>query len=278
MTQEMLILAKQFIAEQPVEAAQELGPLGADQALKILGCLDESEAAAFVPFIPRYLAANFLEGLPANVASRVVNSLPIDVAASVCRGVERSKFEAMVDIDALRRSRIHYLMDFDQNSAGALIDPTVLSVSSSDTLEVCFMKFKEKRQKAIYYLYVVDGQDRLLGVVTIKELLNQFNEKNRPISSIMSKTVFSIRVDASIMSVINNDGWNQFHALPVVDHNGGYLGVIRYETMKRVEVALHQKSRGDSVQVSSDLGELYSVGLSALIRGTSTIFTSGEEN
>ena len=58
------------------------------------------------------------------------------------------------------------------------------------------------------------------------------------------------------------------HALPVVGHDGTYLGAIRYETLRRLEMEVQARIQHPSpVSVAVSLGELYWVGLSGLLEG-----------
>ncbi|MCX5752773.1 MAG: CBS domain-containing protein [Candidatus Krumholzibacteria bacterium] len=81
----------------------------------------------------------------------------------------------------------------------------------------------------IMYLYVVDEQDKLLGVIDIKELL-MAKDSDR-LGDIMTETIISLNPDNTLKEASAMFARYGFRAIPVTDENGRILGVIHYRDM-----------------------------------------------
>lgn len=84
----------------------------------------------------------------------------------------------------------------------------------------------------------------------------------------MDKNLISINVDESEREIIKNPGWEKYHSMPVVDYQGKFLGVILYSTLKKMEKRFEKALNSEEMLLTgSDLGELYSLGISAFFSG-----------
>jgi magnesium transporter len=81
--------------------------------------------------------------------------------------------------------------------------------------------------ESIYYLFVVDDSDSLIGVLTLKHLL--IADPNIPVSQLMRKKVVKVRVDTNIKEVARVFYKYNFYIVPVVDKHNKIKGII---TMK----------------------------------------------
>jgi magnesium transporter len=79
------------------------------------------------------------------------------------------------------------------------------------------------------YLYVVDDQDKLLGVIDIKELLMAKGADR--LGDIMTETIISLNPDNTLKEASAMFARYGFRAIPVTDENGKILGVIHYRDM-----------------------------------------------
>ncbi len=80
----------------------------------------------------------------------------------------------------------------------------------------------------------------------------------------MHRDVVCLRMGDSLASVLVHPAWLEFHTLPVLDEKDLFAGPLRYKTLRRL--ANQVDSRPPPDQVGTALGELYRIGLSALVR------------
>ena len=97
----------------------------------------------------------------------------------------------------------------------------------------------------IAYIYIVDEDERLVGVLPLRRLLNSSNEKK--LSSIMIDKVVTIPHNASVLDACNMFLEHRFLALPIVDVQKKILGVIDITFFTDEVNAFARKSEQDNV-------------------------------
>jgi magnesium transporter len=228
------LLARNFAEEHPADAAL------------ILERLPISEAAAFLEQLPPRLAATVVQKMASSTAaeciarlspqrySLVISVLPLDVAAGLLRRLSTEMQEHLLhqapgDVAGL----LGRLLRYPENCAGALMDPHVLALPQDITVGEALTRVRRAPRRALYYLYVIDRDQRLVGVLNLRELM--LAASRDVLAAAMRREVISIPALAERTAIIEHLGWRQVHALPVVDDQGLFLGVLRYETLRRIE-------------------------------------------
>ena len=156
------------------------------------------------------------------------------------------------------------------------MDSAVLCVAATISAGQALERLRKSPQHALYYVYIVDEGQRLVGVATIRELMEARPEQ--PASLVAVSPVDSIPARASSESVLAHPGWTRFHALPVVGAGGRFLGVIRYESVRELEARFRETGRHDTgAETAAALGELYSLGVRGLLEwGASALLGTSE--
>jgi magnesium transporter len=86
------------------------------------------------------------------------------------------------------------------------------------------LKSQADMAETIYYIYVIDQEERLVGVLSLRDLI--VNDDDRMIEDIMSKRVISVHVGDDQEDVAQTFRDYDFLALPVIDYDGGLLGIV----------------------------------------------------
>jgi magnesium transporter len=97
----------------------------------------------------------------------------------------------------------------------------------------------------IIYLYVVDGEDRLLGVVPTRRLL--LSQPDQPIAAIMVRKVIALPADATVLDACEFFIQHRLLAFPVVDADRRILGVVDVELYTSELDALGESAAGEEV-------------------------------
>lgn len=93
-----------------------------------------------------------------------------------------------------------------------------------------FRDFEPRHDEAtIYYLYVVDREDRLVGVLSFRELLNA--PRDEPVSMFMERDLFTVGSDEDPEEAVHRIQETDFPAVPVVDEEGRLVGILRTEDL-----------------------------------------------
>ncbi len=276
-------LLKTFVLKHPAEAARAIEAMDSAGASDVMGALPDEVCAELLRWLAPVTSAAALEHLTPARSARVLSTARRHVAAAVLRVTNPStRAFTMEHLSAKSRAEIEQSLRYSENTAGALMDPEVRAVSETSSVEDALLQMRQSPQHALYYLYVVAADQRLVGVVNIRQLMQARPEQL--IGLLATRPAQAVSARSSWRVVAAHPGWRRFHALPVVDDAGRFAGVLRYEVMRSLEQRLAGTAAADqAAETGAALGELYQIGLlgvvesaSALLLGT-TGTTSGSK-
>ena len=261
------ILSVAFIDRHPADAARALDALAPDDAAAVVRAVTPEVAAAAIGQMTPSVAADLLSALGHGEGATILAVLDLDAAAAILRRMPPDAGEAL--LAAARpgdRHVLQRLISYPKDTAGALADPLILALPDDISVGEALRRVRAAPTNTIYYVYTIDRRRRLSGVVSLRDLM--LASPTDSLRSIARQEVAQIPATADLTSIVAHPGWGEFHALPVVDHDGVYLGAIRYETLRRLEMEVQAGAeRPTPVSVAVSLGELYWVGLSGLLEG-----------
>lgn len=256
-------LALGLVDAHPAEAAAVLEALPADEAAAFLARLAPEPAARLLRHVTAQPAAAMLARLPEPAAAELVQQLPVDVAAPYLRRLPEARREAILSGLSGRRTRaLRALLRHREGTAGALMDPDVLALPEDLTVREALERVRSAAEQARYNLYVVDREDRLVGVLNLRELL--MARPRERLGTIGRREVIRLAADTDARAIADHPGWQRAHALPVVDARGTYLGALRYRTLRRLEAERAPAADGGDVTAHA-LGELFWTGVSGVM-------------
>jgi magnesium transporter len=257
-------LADDLIDRHPSDAAAVLETLDFADGSALLGRISPERATKVLRLTTAHSAAELLARMQPERASEIVGHLPLDVAVVYLRKIaEEVRNPILAATKALRARSIRALLQFAANTAGALMDPEVLAIREDLLVRDAIERVHASAENARYNVYVVDQDDRLVGVLNLRELL--LAKPERPLSEITHGRVERIAANAGWRAIVDHPGWQIAHTLPVVDPGSGvYLGAIRYRTLRMLESRDHSDARSADVAVGA-LGELFAAGVGGFI-------------
>ncbi|WP_249316713.1 magnesium transporter [Bacillus sp. FJAT-50079] len=220
---------KAFLKLHPYDQAQFFFKLEPENRIKIYHYLSPAELAEFLEVInieefnfkdtlaemePRY-AADTLASMFTDNAVDVLNTLEKDQAASYLTIMDK---EAAHEIKGL----LHY----EEYTAGSIMTTEFVAISANQTVRSAMYILKNEAPKAetIYYVYVVDDESRLVGVISLRDLI--ITNDDTMISDIMYDRIVSISVGADQEEAARQMRDYDLLALPVVDFQNHLLGII----------------------------------------------------
>jgi magnesium transporter len=139
-------------------------------------------------------------------------------------------------------------LTFDADAVGRLMEPPRAVFTPDRTVAETVAELRELTKTIfVTYIFVVDGQQRLIGVITFRDLL--FADQARPLGEIMLKDLFTLRPDMPLQ-----DAWKavvnrHFPVYPVCDAEGRLVGVVRGS-------ALFEEQ---AVEISAQVGRMVGV-------------------
>ena len=243
-----------FHSADLADILQQLKP---DERLKCFPLIDEEKAADVIEYLPPQLQVEILGDIDTELASRLISKLPHDDAADVLGDMEEDESQAYLEqLPKKFSSEVRELLTYNEDTAGGIMTPLVLTVydnmSVKEALETIRIK-AEKENMELYYAYVVDKNNHLVGVVSLRNLITAPIDLN--ISDLMSKDLVKIHVDDYQGHIADIFMKYQFNALPVVDLYDHLKGIVTWDDVQDIV----EEETTDEILTSSgivtDLGD-----------------------
>lgn len=172
--------------------------------------------------IPTYLA----EMRPAYVAE-MLSSMYTDNAVDLLSQLspnEMAKYLSLMNKE--NAAEIKELLHYEDQTAGAIMTTEYVSIVANQTVRSALFVLKAAANVAetIYYVYVVDLANKLVGVISLRDLI--LNEEDAMIRDIMSERVLSVKVGDEQAEVAQTIRDYDFLAIPVTDYDNHLLGIV----------------------------------------------------
>ena len=242
-----LEVARRLESVTPKEAATVLSPLPANDIADVLECCLPAPAARIVACFNKEAAGEVITHLSASSAIGVLRQFEEPLKQEILEGLEKG-------IGTSLRRAMRYL----PNTAGSLADPRVLTLPPDITVEDALKRVKMDPGHATYYVYVIDRDTKLEGLVTLKQLIS--SDTDHLIATIMTDNVITLSAEANIEEILQHPQWERFPTLPVVDRWGTFLGALRYRTLRGIEQEhVRNPDPGSLSQAFMQLWEAYSL-------------------
>jgi magnesium transporter len=205
------------------EVAVLLQWLPDEEIPQLLEELDPHEAAAILRTLSRQEAANLLAGMDPDDATDVVENLSEPEAAQI-----------LVRMAAEEAEEIRRLSDFAPDSAGGIMTPEFVAVSADADADGAIAAIRSLAGEAetVDYIYVVDGDRHLIGVLSLYRLL--LSPGRTPVTELIAPTTVRVRASADRETAANLLTERNLVAIPVVDEDDHLLGIITQDDVADV--------------------------------------------
>ena len=218
----------------PHDAADILEALDEGAAADLIAGLEPAEAAEVLEEMRNEAAADVLEELAASDAAEVVAELAPEEAADIVQHLDTDARSAIFDeLEDHQVEDILDLMQYPPDSAGGLMapDPATLSsnVTAGEAIEI--LRRLHEGLENMSYVYVVDADARLIGVVSFRDLV--FATPTTVLEDVMIHNPVAVRPETDREDVAELIQRYNLLALPVVDHRGILLGIVTIDDVIR---------------------------------------------
>jgi magnesium transporter len=260
-----ILLAQNFAETHPADAARIIEGLLPEEASAYLDELPPRPAAELLQKMVSSNAAECISQLSPSRFAQVIAALPLDSAAALLRRLEPERqAELLLRAPSNVSTLLARLLRYPENSAGALMDPRALALPNDITVTEAMARVRRAPRHALYYNYVVNREQKLIGVMNLRELM--LAPPKETLSAAMHREVTALPALAGSMTIVAHPGWRDLHALPVVDDKGVFLGVLRYQTLRKLErESTTPPPPGGGLAAVLSLGELYWVALAGML-------------
>ena len=215
-----------------------------EQAADVLMELDEEDRHKLLKELPNEL-----------IAKRFVDNMETDDAVDLMRELDEDTQEEILSHieDVEQAGDIVDLLKYDEDTAGGLMGTEMIVVNENWSMPKCIDEMRKQAEEVdeIHYVYVVDDDERLRGVLPLKKLIT--NPSVSKIKHVMKKDPISVRDSDSIEEVTQTIEKYDLVAVPVIDSIGRLVGRITIDDVMDEVREQHERDYQLASGISQDV-------------------------
>jgi magnesium transporter len=213
----------------PADIADSLEVIPAEQAVTIFNMLPDDVASEVLDETGILLRQELVREVDDERLADLLDELPMDDAAEFLDELPDTTSSKLLSLmEPEEAEEVRELLSYEDETAGRLMTRDVAALrrhwSAGEAVEYLRFLVSADEAETIYFLYVVDRDGRLIGVVPIRALV--LAPSSTTIESIMVPEVIKIDVSADQEEIADVVSKYDFVAIPVVDENDYLLGVV----------------------------------------------------
>ena len=205
--------------------------------------LEDRQIPIFFRLLPKETAAEtfvemepdaqelLIRGFSDNELKEVLDELYADDAADIVEEMPANVVKRILkNADPEMRNTINQLLRYEESSAGSIMTTEYVSLRPSMTVEEAILRIRRQGvdKETIYTCYVTDKNKRLIGLVTVKDLLLAEDDE-MIIEELMITNLIAVNTSTDQEEVARMLSHYHFLALPVVDTEGRMVGIVTFD-------------------------------------------------
>ncbi|SEQ44489.1 magnesium transporter [Virgibacillus subterraneus] len=217
----------EFLDLHPYDQAVFFMEQPEDIRLRIYMYLSPEETANFMENIDLDDIEPFFMEMDPRFAAMVFADMSTDDAVDILNELEKDAVVSFLTImDNKAANEIKQLLHYEEKTAGSIMTTEFVAIYQTKTVKdtMQYLKAEAPVAETIYYLYVVDQDKRLVGVLSLRDLI--IADDDTLISDLMSEKIVSVSVAKDQEEIAQMMRDYDFLALPVVDFQNHLLGII----------------------------------------------------
>jgi magnesium transporter len=211
----------------PSELAEIISDLSSREAAAVVGQLDDETAADAFEHLDSETQKTLIEDIGTERAADIIEEMDADDAADLLAELpEEQQSQLLAEMNAYTAGELRELVKYDEDTAGGLMTTDYVWIYPHRTTEATIRKIREiaPASEFIYYLYVLDKDDHLLGTLSLRTLLLAL--PTAFIDRIMETDMVTVAPDTPAVDVAATIARYDLLSVPVVDERGKMLGIV----------------------------------------------------
>ncbi|MBU0686459.1 MAG: CBS domain-containing protein [Candidatus Margulisbacteria bacterium] len=211
----------------PADVANIISQVHSEEKTAIFKSLSDKTAAEALHELEPKIQAMLLLTIDTKKALRIIEKMPVDEIADVLGDLPQEKANELLRLLGPRKmQKVKELLSHPEETAGGLMTTEFISVPLHFSVEDTILKLREVAPDAetIYYVYVLDNDEKLIGVFSLRELI--IAQPQVKISQIMTTNLKTVDSDDNQKEVADIISKYNLFSVPVVDKNNKMLGIV----------------------------------------------------
>ena len=226
-------------ALHPARTAEFMDGLSAAEAWAVLQHAEIPLRVEVFCFLQKEAQVDIIETIEREVIAQFIGDLPPDDRVDLLNEVKPEIVEQLMPlIPAEERRDIQRLSSYPENTAGAVMTTEFARLSEGLSVSRALEEIGRQAEEleTIYYLYVVDDEDHLRGLVSARQLVSAMGKADATIGLLMERDIVSVDVTDDQEEVAQKVARYNLLAIPVVDDEHRMLGIITHDDVLDVMV------------------------------------------
>jgi len=223
-----LTVPRQMVANlHPADIAEIISSVSREEGTSLFTDLDLKTAAETLSELEPEVQASIITDMEPEKASDIIEEMPPDEAADILGDLPTEKMKALLErIDQEDAEDIQELLEHEENTAGGLMTNEFIAYEPQIKVSEAIERFKRDAAEieTIYYIYIIDSGEKLIGVLSLRELLLADPEKT--LSDIMITNLKTLGPEDDENVVAAAISKYNLAAIPVVDKDSVLLGIV----------------------------------------------------
>lgn len=226
---DLIKFREEFLSLHTYEQAQFYLTLTEEERQKIYHFLSPEEMSDLFEIIEEdeESVEEYLKEMNLQYASDMLSEMYTDNAVDMLNQLEPGYIKKYLNLMAVEKAdEIKNLLHYEDETAGSIMTTEYVSIVANQTIRsaMSILKSKAPTAETIYYIYVIDKDEKLAGVISLRDLI--VHEDEELISDIMGDRLISVNVTDNQQDVARTIRDYDFLAVPVVDNHNRLLGII----------------------------------------------------
>lgn len=226
-----------FVPHHPAATAELLDDLAPEEALYVLTLLAGRVRAEVFSYLEAELQDGIAQLMDRSALATLVSAMSHDERADLITRLPEERTEQILPLLAqAEREDIRRLTAYKEDTAGAVMTSDYATVPAELTAAAAIDRLRHEApdRETIYYCYVLDDKRRLVGFVSLKNLI--LAPQHRRVADIMQREVISSYVDEDQEATAGKLMEYDLLALPILDHENRLVGIVTHDDVADVIV------------------------------------------
>jgi CBS domain-containing protein/sporulation protein YlmC with PRC-barrel domain len=231
-----LTLSRQGLSQlHPVDIADIIAQVSSKERALLLESLDKETAGEAIHELEADMRVAIVEQMDVEEAADVLEKMQPDEAADILGDLSSEKAKAILDrMEKEEAADVEELLEHDEDTAGGLMTTEYLAFPPDQTAAQAIEEIRNQSPETelIYYIYVIDGEEHLLGVLSLRDLI--MATPLTPLKKLMRTNPKKIKAEAKQKDVAELVSKYNLIAVPVVDEHNHLLGIITVDDILNI--------------------------------------------
>jgi magnesium transporter len=211
----------------PADLAEIISDLSRSESSKFLESLDVETVADALEEVEPDFQASLVEDMSDEKVADVLEEMAPDEAADLLAELSDERSADLLNLmEKDEAADVRKLLAYPEDSAGGIMTTEFITIHPDLSAEQAIAHLREMAEEAetLYYIYVVDADEHLLGVLSLRDLV--LAKPATPVTAIMQEHVMSVPLLESQDEVAQVVAKYNLLAVPVVDEQGCLHGIV----------------------------------------------------